>query len=94
MANVFSYILLQVYSGVLATISATTNAYTIVIATTILLIDTITGRNSTRGFTATVNKASGETIVSIVSYHYVNVSVLIKFSQKTSVFTSIIISSP
>ena len=26
--------------------------------------------------------------------HYVNVSVLIKFSQKTSVFTLIIISSP
>ena len=26
--------------------------------------------------------------------HYVNVSVLIKFSQKTSVFTSIIVSSP
>ena len=27
-------------------------------------------------------------------YHYVNVSVLIKFSQKTSLFTLIIISSP
>ena len=26
--------------------------------------------------------------------HYVNVSVLVKFSQKTSVFTIIIISSP
>ena len=26
--------------------------------------------------------------------HYVNVSVLIKFSQKTSIFTLIIISSP
>ena len=28
------------------------------------------------------------------SLHYVNVSVLIKFSQKTSVFTLIIVSSP
>ena len=27
-------------------------------------------------------------------HHYVNVSVLIKFSQKTSVFTLIIVSSP
>ena len=29
-----------------------------------------------------------------VLYHYVNVPILIKFSQKTSVFTLIIISSP
>ena len=29
-----------------------------------------------------------------VRFHYVNVTVLIKFSQKTSVFTLIIISSP
>ena len=28
------------------------------------------------------------------SLHYVNISILIKFSQKTSVFTLIIISSP
>ena len=32
--------------------------------------------------------------VVLVLSHYVNVSVLIKFSQKTSVFTLIIISSP
>ena len=30
----------------------------------------------------------------LLSFHYVNVSVLIKFSQKTSVLTLIIISSP
>ena len=39
----------------------------------------------------------GRTLVLIApvpSHHYVNVSVLIKFSQKTSVFTLIIISSP
>ena len=30
----------------------------------------------------------------VLAYHYVNVSVLINFSQKTSVFTLIIISSP
>ena len=29
-----------------------------------------------------------------LAFHYVNVSVLIKFSEKTSVFTLIIISSP
>ena len=34
------------------------------------------------------------TISSPRAEHYVNVSVLIKFSQKTSVFTLIIISSP
>ena len=33
-------------------------------------------------------------ILERLQYHYVNVSVLIKFSQKTSVFTLIIISSP
>ena len=30
----------------------------------------------------------------LVGHHYVNVSVLIKFLQKTSVFTLIIVSSP
>ena len=36
-----------------------------------------------------------EGLSKIIPYlHYVNVSVLIKFSQKTSVFTLIIISSP
>ena len=32
--------------------------------------------------------------MNFMTYHYVNVSVLINFSQKTSVFTLIIISSP
>ena len=41
-------------------------------------------------------KQSGKTFLKqeAVLLHYVNVSVLIKFSQKTSVFTLIIISSP
>ena len=33
-------------------------------------------------------------VLAVRSDHYVNVSVLIKFSQKASVFTLIIISSP
>ena len=38
--------------------------------------------------------AGGECIMLIRPLHYVNVSVPLKFSQKTSVFTLIIISSP
>ena len=33
-------------------------------------------------------------LIELINEHYVNVSVLIKFSQKTSVFTLIILSSP
>ena len=38
--------------------------------------------------------SSGSALFAILSAHCVNVSVLIKFSQKTSFFTLIIISSP
>ena len=41
-----------------------------------------------------INICPAATKTTFCKVHYVNVSVLIKFSQKTSVFTLIIISSP
>ena len=41
-----------------------------------------------------ISSFQNHTVIFIKASHYVNVSVLIKFSQKTGVFTIIIISSP
>ena len=35
-----------------------------------------------------------KSVILLINVHYMNISVFIKFSQKTSVFTLIIISSP
>ena len=46
------------------------------------------------GSLTSVGEEEAVFLLSITRNHYVNVSVLIKFSQKTSFFTLIIISSP